>query len=309
MRTTKQRRIRLAGLVLAFVAVGGVAACSNDSAGTSAAPAVAPNADAASGEAREKMAAVPQSPGDSASTSGPVKQAEQVEQPGVDRKLVRSATLALTSSDVRNTAARARGIAIGHGGYTGQEDVSDKFGTLMLYVPSDKLDKAIEELSAAELGKVESTKQAAQDVTEQLVDVESRIQTQRLSLERVRALLNRATELDDIVRTEAEVTRREADLESLLKRREKLAGSVAMSTVTLQISRDGTPPAKEADDSFVGALKDGWSAFLIAGNFVLRVVGTVLPFALVLGIPAYFVWQRLRRRGKAPVAPVVAQEG
>lgn len=137
-----------------------------------------------------------------------------VRQPGVDRTLVRTATLELTATDVRDTVARARDVAAADGGYAGQESVREDAATLALHIPSDRFDHALDALSG--LGEVVSREQSAEDVTEQVVDLDSRIATQRASVDRVRALLARAGTVDEIVRIEQEVTTREAELESLL---------------------------------------------------------------------------------------------
>ncbi|MBC6446526.1 DUF4349 domain-containing protein [Actinokineospora xionganensis] len=309
MRSTKQRR--LAGLLLALAATGGLTACGSSASesGSAAAPAdmrgenpaMAP--EAATGYSTSGGA-------DKAAPGEKREQAAQVGQPGVDRKLVRTATIVLVTPNVRDSAEQARQIVVGTGGYTGQAEVGDRSATMTLYVPSDKLDETLRKLSAPELGKEESRSQSAQDVTEQIVDVESRIQTQRASLERVRALLGRAQQISEVVQLESEVTRREADLESLLKRRERLAGSVAMSTVTLRLSRDSAPPPPADDDTLLGALAGGWKAFVDTTSFVVRAIAQVLPFAVVLGVPAYLVW-RHRRRSARPAQPApqpVAQE-
>ncbi|SDD42590.1 DUF4349 domain-containing protein [Actinokineospora iranica] len=300
-------RGRLAGLALVLAAVGGGAACTAEMSSTS-------------GAAPERAAVAPQAPaagagaGDSAgreSRGEPARQDQQVSQPGVDRKLVRSATLEIAAPRVAEAADTARGEAIAVGGYAGQEQIGEHSATLTLHVPSDKLDAVLQRLTDGSVGQVRSRNQTAEDVTEQLIDVESRIETQRASLNRVRALLDRATDISEIVRLESEVTRREADLDSLLKRREGLAGSVAMSTVTLRIAKAGSPaaPVTEDEDDFLDALAAGWGAFLDAGNLVLRVVGAALPFAVALGVPAYVVWRiRRRRPAAAPPAPATAPE-
>ncbi|WP_245931612.1 DUF4349 domain-containing protein [Actinokineospora auranticolor] len=256
----------------------------------------------AAGGAKAPQAAQPTEP----------DQRPQVPQPGVDRKLVRTALIEMTAPNVPDAAAQARAEAVAAGGYSGQEQVDDRRATLTLYVPSDQLDKALPLIEKA--GKVRSRSQTAQDVTEQVVDVESRIATQRTSLSRVRALLDRATAISEIVQLESEVTRREADLESLLKRREALAGSVAMSTVSVRIAADGAPPvaSPKEDDTLLGAFGDGWSAFVDTVAVIVFGVARVLPFALVVAVPACLVWRsRRRRRGadtgsRPPLPPVVA---
>ena len=152
-----------------------------------------------------------------------------------------------------------------------------------------------------------SRDQSAEDVTEQVVDLDSRIATQRTSVDRVRVLLARATTVDEIVRIEQEVTTREADLESLEQRRQALAGQVAMSTVTIRVGKSDAVPAREQDESggFLAGLSDGWGAFLDAAAVTLRVIGAVLPFLLVLAVPAVPAVRWWRRRRTA--APAVQQ--
>ena len=71
---------------------------------------------------------------------------------------------------------------------------------VVLRVPQEKYDAVLAELAGA--GKLLSRKADAEDVTDQVVDVESRIATQRASVNRVRALMDRAVKLSDVVTLE-----------------------------------------------------------------------------------------------------------
>jgi hypothetical protein len=148
------------------------------------------------------------------------------------------------------------------------------------------------------LGHVSRQGASAQDVTDQLVDVHSRITSQQASVTRVRALLAKANSISDIVSIEGELTQREADLESLEQRSAELTGQVTMSTVTVQLGRSTGPPIVEPVQSggFLAGLGSGWHAFVAALGAALVVVGAVLPFAVILGVPALGVWWWLRRR-------------
>jgi hypothetical protein len=57
-------------------------------------------------------------------------------------------------------------------------------------------------------------------VTDEVVDVDSRIASQRRSIDRIRVLLDQAVNIDDIVRIESELADREAEMDSLLQRQE-----------------------------------------------------------------------------------------
>ncbi|GHG49049.1 MULTISPECIES: DUF4349 domain-containing protein [Amycolatopsis] len=223
-------------------------------------------------------------------------------QPGAtDRKLARSARLELTAPKVTDVVAQARGIAEGAGGYTGQESTGDELATLNLAVPADKLDGVLDQLShlGSSLVKRELN---TRDVTEQVIDVDARLATQRASVERIRALLARATSVSEIASVESELTSREATLESLEQQRNSLAGSVAMATVAMTVRNVAAPPPPSDDHSgFLGGLAGGWHAFLVFGGGLLTVLGAVAPFLLFL-VPLAWLGRWLYRR-RRPVGP------
>ncbi len=128
-------------------------------------------------------------------------------------------------------------------------------------MPSASYQTAIDRISA--LGTRTAIHQESSDVTEQVVDVESRITTQRASVQRVRALLAKATTIGEIVSVETELTRREADLESLLAKQKNLSLQTELATLALTVSEKGkTPePPKEDDRGFLAGLRGGWDAF------------------------------------------------
>lgn len=221
-----------------------------------------------------------------------------------DRKLSRSARIDLTATKVVDVVAQARGVALGAGGYTGQESTSDDSASLSLAVPADKLDPVLDQLSHLGTSMVKRELNT-QDVTEQVVDVEARLTTQRASVERIRALLSQATSVSDITSIEAELTSRESALESLEQQRNSLAGSVAMATVAMSIRSVAAPPPPSVDHSgFLGGLAGGWDAFLVFGGGLLTVLGAVAPFLLIVGPLGWLAWWLNRRRRPAKREPV-----
>jgi predicted nucleic acid-binding Zn-ribbon protein len=76
--------------------------------------------------------------------------------------------------------------------------------------------RIVEQVEA--LGEVRYRDRTAEDVTDQVTDVEARVATQRASIARLRVLLDDAADLRDVVTLEGELARREADLDSLLRR-------------------------------------------------------------------------------------------
>jgi hypothetical protein len=233
----------------------------------------------------------------------PAQQGQQANAPVQERKLVQTARLEMLVKDPFEAISRARAVATGTGGFTGQEDSSGDRATITLQIPADRFDSAIEQL--VQLGKPTTQHKQATDVTEQVVDLDARLATQRASVDRMRLLLGKAQSIGEIAQIESELTKRESELESLQGRRDALGTKVALSTVTLQVTRESAPPAPvEADGGFIDGLDDGWTAFGSFWTVTTTVFGALLPFLVVLAIPVGLIFHFRRRRRKSTV-PVV----
>jgi hypothetical protein len=227
-----------------------------------------------------------------------------------DRKLARRADISITVGDVDAAAAKVRVIAASANGLVVAEAISSEpddtsvggFSTITISVPTAELDSTLDQL--AKLGKVHSRNASTDDVTAQYVDTESRVKTMEASVNRVRALMSQATKLGDIVALEAELSRRQADLEATQSQLAALKDSVALSPVEVRLSTD-EQVLVQADDStgFLAGLKAGWTAFTGSVTVLLTVLGAVLPFAVVaaLVLVPLLVWMR-RRTPRTPVA-------
>ncbi|WP_431966924.1 DUF4349 domain-containing protein [Actinacidiphila sp. bgisy160] len=216
--------------------------------------------------------------------------------------IVRTATLTVEAKNVSGAVARARTLVEGTGGYVGNESTSldddgREYSTITLRVPPDGYDRVLKDLS--ELGTLRNRKVAAQDVTGQVVDVESRLKTQRASVARVRELMDRATKLSDIVALESELSSRQADLESLEAQQASLKERTGMATITLEVQEPAVEQAPEKDDdgfwaSVGDAFGSGWHAFYVTLRAVLVALAAVAPFA-VLALLGYLGFRLLRR--------------
>ncbi|QDY79575.1 DUF4349 domain-containing protein [Streptomyces qinzhouensis] len=219
--------------------------------------------------------------------------------------IIRTAELQVEVEDVGKAVASARRIAEAEGGYVGEESSGFAAGSdtgdadssrIVLRVPQERYGAVLAALSKG--GRLVSVESAAKNVTSQVVDTESRIATQRASVARVRELMDRADKLSDIVSLEAELGRRQADLESLLAQQASLKNQSAMSTITLDY-REPEPrddkAGKEDGPGVLDALSGGWRALVTVALWVVIVLSAVLPFLVVLALGGA-VWWWLRRR-------------
>ncbi len=217
--------------------------------------------------------------------------------------VIRTATLSVEVKSVPKAVAAARGVAEGAGGLVATENterLDDTYETshLVLRVPQDRFQEVLRELAGS--GKLLSRTSNAKDVTDQVVDVDSRIATQRASVARVRELMDRAEEISDVVALEGELSSRQSDLESLLAQQSSLKDRTSLATITLDLTPTDAPDddGREEDAGFLDALGGGWGAFVTMLRWVAVAFGAALPF-LLTGALALLVWRALRRRGAA----------
>ncbi|MCW2571656.1 MAG: hypothetical protein JWO88_1714 [Frankiales bacterium] len=227
-----------------------------------------------------------------------VQQAVDKNKPvAVPRSLIRTADVELRVRDVKRAAADAEQLVVDAGGQVTDEQLdlhaTDPTASMKLQVPPARLTATLNKL--AQLGDEQSRRLGTDDVTDQVVDLDSRLATQRTSVARVRALLDRASSLTDVVRVEAELSRREADLESLQARARAVSGQVAMSEVTVQLTTGPTKATPATALGFTKGLHSGWDAFMGAARVTAATVGAALPFLPLLIAAAWIaLWWRRR---------------
>jgi hypothetical protein len=295
--TTRPRKA-LAAIVVALVGLLAVAGCSADSANRTSnnAPAAAPEDGVAGGQgAGDKAAPLPSAGG--VGTQAPVD----------ERSLIYTGTMTVRVASVVAAADQAIAITMGLRGIVAGDnrtiDVTGSQATLVLRVPADQFTSTLD--AFGRLGGELNRQVNAEDVTDQLVDLDARIATQQASVNRIRQLLAKAQTIADIVSLEDELTTRQADLDSLTQRRAKMGGLVSLATITLiLVDSTGSVATKPQETGFMAGLRSGWHGFLVSVKGVLTVAGWLLPWLIAIGAPVLIVlWilraRRRRTRGEA----------
>ena len=215
-------------------------------------------------------------------------------------QIIHNADLDLATKRVDDARNDAIAIAESNGGFVDSED--SRLGsrptiTLVLKVDPDRFRAALDALQ--ELGTVLERSESSENVTQQVVDLDARIEAARTSTDRLRELLEGQGTLDDIVKLEGALSQREADLESLRALRQALSAEVDHATITVHLR---TPPKAPSDGEpsekipgFLRGLKTGWAAFVNVVLGIVTVAGFLLPFAAAIGVLALLTTP-LRRR-------------
>ncbi|WP_030709851.1 DUF4349 domain-containing protein [Streptomyces griseus] len=300
----RARAALVAGSLGLLLAVGGCGASGDSSDGAKADVKSAPRGGFADeGGAAASAASEEQADGKAAGKKAAPK-------PG-GTHVIRTATLSVEVKSVPKAVAAARGAAEGAGGLVASENterLDDTYETshLVLRVPQERFQEVLRELAGS--GKLLSRTSNAKDVTDQVVDVDSRISTQRASVARVRELMDQAEKISDVVALEGELSSRQSDLESLLAQQASLKDRTSLATITLDLTPPDAPGddgSKDEDPGFLDALGGGWDAFVTMLRWIAVAFGAAFPFLLTAAL-AVVVWRVLRKRKAARgAAPVV----
>lgn len=325
MRTTSQRRGRWAVMGVAMTALvallagcGGGTETMSDSGGS-----VSESASLSDGIDAPDVAAKAPADGLAGGATGDSTRGSAPGKPGVGalsrpvpdtRAVIRKGEVSLVTKELNRARLEIDDLLGRHGGYLASEDTSnDRAGrpersVLVLRVPEPAFDDVMTELT--EIGRTERADRQSEDVTTQVIDVDTRVATQEASLARLQRFLRQATNVDDMIRIESEIARRQGELESLKAQQKYLSDNTSMSTVTVRLRTPAAPPPPPEPEQtgFLVGLSDGWQALrgvLVAGA---TVAGALLPFAVMfglLGVPAWLLLRAARRRRSAapPVAP------
>lgn len=300
-----RRRTRIGAAAVLLIGALALTACSAASVPDSAAEDAAPPAEPPAGGPAMDPQLGAGAGEDGAPANAPV-------QPVQERSLIYTGTITVQVDSVPQAADRAIALTVGMRGIVAGDsrsiDEQRSQATLVLRVPADRFTSTLDDL--AELGTEQSRQVNAEDVTEQLVDLNARIATQQASLDRVRELLARAQTIAEIVSLESELTRRQAELDSLLQRRATMSGLVELATITVVLHGSSGPVEEEEPETgFLAGLRAGWDGFLASVTIVLTVAGWLLPWAIVIGGPILVaLWiMRRRRRRQAVAAPPAAE--
>lgn len=296
---------RVAAAGAALLLAGTLAACSGgDSGGASSA---ALTEKGSGGPAPSGYRAAADSGGGGTASPPPSPQTAARVLPG-DRDVVYRGSISVQVSDVGEAVGRAEDLTTGADGVVFAEQTSvdprhPRHGSaeLTLRVPPTAFGPTLDALGR--LGKELDRQRSAEDVTMQVTDTDSRVQSQRRSVERMRVLLARATTIGQVVQVESELARREADLESLEAQLARLKDLTDLATIQVHLSspdRSPAPPRHEKEQlGFLSGLRGGWDAFVGIVVVALTVVGALVPFAVtaaLVAVPLLLVWRSHHRR-------------
>ena len=236
---------------------------------------------------------------------------------GGERMIVRTGSLSIVVEDTEETLEAIERMASELGGYVSDLQswrYDDQMAaTVTVRILAASFDQARERIKELAI-EVESENASGQDVTEEYVDLEARLNNLEVAEEELLELLASAQEThknaESILAIYNEITNVRMQIEQIKGRMQYLESASELATLTITVTpqeieepvvEPGWEPLRQARD----ALRTLVNALKALVNVLIWVVLFFLPLAAILLLPLILVWlvwylrRRRRRRSKA----------
>ncbi|MGE6352398.1 DUF4349 domain-containing protein [Flavobacterium sp. NPDC079362] len=220
--------------------------------------------------------------------------------PEIPQKIIKEASLRFETDNLEDTFNRIQS-AVTLNKATIQNDSEGKdynniYRNLTIRVPSQNFDAFINAISKG-VSYFERKDISSQNVTEQYIDLTSRLNTKRKLEERYLQILQKATKISEILEIEKQISTIREEIEAKQGQLKYLESRVSESTVTIEFYK--TIAQKEGVKTSYGSKI--WAAiqsgFYSLSEFLISII-SVWPFIIVFCIFAYFIRKRFKRKKK-----------
>lgn len=223
----------------------------------------------------------------------------------VPRQIIKTANYRIQVKDVDASSRRANELAQRHGGYVSESALTNSnyeiTNAITIRVPAIRFDSLLDDLGGEAIF-TQYKRISSQDVTEEYVDITTRLKTKKEVRDRyVDILRNKAKTVEDVLRAEEQIRIIQEEIEAKEGRLRYLKDQVAMSTVHLELYQEieYTPEPTVYRRSFwsniVSGLENGWE--LLQGIVIFLV--NIWPLLILGGLIWWrrrWIWSKLRRK-------------
>ena len=303
---TAHRGVRIAAALVAVIL--GATACGSDSKSSSNTIDIAKPAETKTDSVNGDASQVPGNAGASGETpaAGPRPALPSIDAPtntSPNKFLAIDVSYGVEVDDITKGINDVVALSDRHGGqiYERTINITDdrsSSASFVIKLPPENIEAAIADLAA--IGIRRTASQGTEDVTSQVVDIDARLTTAQASLDRVRKLLEAATDLGQILSLESQLTERETLVEQYTAMKRAISDRVSLATLRVQLSVSPEPAAAKASprakQTIGRAFENGWKGFVVALAAIMIFIGYASPLLVIGAIAAAFALPFSRRR-------------
>lgn len=236
-------------------------------------------------------------------------EAKEAENTTLERMIIHRAHLHVNVKDLENAQAKVEDKVNKYGGYIVESTVSSDNeeyarGNMVVRVPAEHFQKFLtdsEEIAADVLER----NVTGQDVTENYVDLQSRVKSKRAVEERLLEFMKEAQKTEDLLKISDDLAAVQEDIEVIVGKMNYLENQTAYSTIELSMYEDRVVIPK-LDGKDLNTWEKTKKQLTTSMNFILATASGLIVFfignlpvfiiLLVIGIAIYGFTKRYKRK-------------
>ncbi len=226
----------------------------------------------------------------------------KIDQPETsNKKIIKDGSLSIKSKNIGESKKKIDAVLKNLNAYYEtenlQNDNSQTTYDLKIRIPSINFEKLVFSLEKGNDEVINKSIQA-RDVTEEFVDLSSRLESKTAYLIRYKSLLSKASTIKDILQIEEQIRVIQEEIESTKGRLKYLKDQVSFSSLSVNLFQEKEYVYRSSDEDgflerFKKSVANGWNAIV---GFLLMLI-SVWPFLILIALVVYFV-RKFRRENK-----------
>jgi hypothetical protein len=216
----------------------------------------------------------------------------------IETKIIKNANLRFETDDLNKTNSKIQ-AAVKKWNASIQNDTEEKeYNTntrrLLVRIPSKNFDAFIADVSQG-VGYFDTKEISSQDVTEEFIDIESRLKTKKALENRYIQLLQKANKISEILEIEKQISEIREEIESKEGRLKYLNSQVSMSSVSVAFYKnqvDNGGASISYGTKIWNSVASGFNSILTFFLFLLQ----IWPFILILVAGIIFYRRRFSKK-------------
>ena len=223
-----------------------------------------------------------------------------------DRMIIHQASLSVNVKELDKAQSNIEKKVDQYGGYivesnVYQEDDQTSSGRMIVRIPEKNFEKFLLDAEGV-AAEVLERNVTGQDVTEQYVDLESRVKSKRAVEERLLDFMSKAQKTEDLLKISADLSEVQEEIEVMVGKMKYLENQTSFSTIELSMyeNRVVVPEIESKElntwEKTKKQLATSTNSLLSAGSALIVFFVGNLPVLLLLGAIGFIVFWIIKRR-------------
>jgi hypothetical protein len=243
--------------------------------------------------------------------------------PGQERMVIENAEMILVVEAPQAKLDSISALAARLGGFVVSSNIYEAYsrngvlapeGSMVIRVPSEKLDEALQEIKA-DVVEVQSENRSGEDITQQYTDLASRLKNLEAAERQLTIIMEKAEKTEDVLAVFQQLTYYREQIEVVKGQMQYFEQAAALSAISIRLIAEVTVKPIEIgpwkpQGVAAEAIQDLIEFFKGFVEFIIRLVLFILPVLFLIFSPFYLAflgirawWRRRKARRAAQAAP------